>query len=144
MSKGSRGRPVYAGSFLRERRIVLEDSLAAQSATLRLIFVHEVLHFAWWRLGNGSRSSFGKLLAGERAARARGELGESSQVAKDNYQSGPSAGSSQLWRDYVCESFCDTGAWLWAGVEDHDSFQLAARWKAKRSTWFRALPLLRV
>lgn len=144
MSKGNRGRAVYAGSFLRERRIVLEDSLKTQPSSLRLILGHEILHFAWWRLGNTRRAGFSELLACEYAAGARGELGESSLVAKDNYHSGRHAGGLQLWRDYVCESFCDTGAWFLAGVKDHDTFRLAGRWKRRRATWFQSLPPLRV
>ena len=144
LSKGGRGRPVYAASFLRERRVVLEDSLTRDPPRLRLIFTHEVLHFAWWRLGNTRRTDFGALLTEECAARPRGELGESSLVAKDAYLSGSGEGKPRLWRDYVCESFCDTGAWLFSGVEDHDSFQLAARWKSRRAAWFRSLPELRV
>ena len=144
LSKGGRGRPVYAASFLRERRVVLEDSLTRRSSHLRLILIHEILHFAWWRLGNARRTDFSTLLAEECAARARGELGESSLVAKDAYLSGGGEGKSRLWRDYVCESFCDTGAWILSEIKDHDSFQLAARWKTRRAAWFRSLPELRV
>jgi hypothetical protein len=144
LSKGGLGRPVYAASFLRERRVVLEDSLKTDPPHLRLIFTHEILHFAWWRLGNARRTDCSVLLAEELAARARGELGESSLVAKEVYLSSSSESKPRLWRDYVCESFCDTGAWLWSSVEDHDSFQLAARWKTRRAAWFRSLPALRV
>ena len=30
------------------------------------------------------------------------------------------------WRRYVCESFCDTSAWLCAGLRPHDEYTLAA------------------
>jgi hypothetical protein len=129
---------------LRERRVVIEDSLTLRPLELRLIVIHELLHFAWWRLGNARRIGFGALLAEECVARTHGELGESSLVAKDAYLSGDGDGKERLWRDYVCESFCDTGAWIFSGIEDHASFQLASRWKTRRAAWFRSLPALRV
>jgi len=40
------------------------------------------------------------------------------------------------WREYLCESFCDTGAWLYAGVKGHDEYTLAARFRKRRRAWF--------
>jgi hypothetical protein len=125
-----RGTPVYAASFICERRIVLEEKLLRQKRLFRLILVHELFHFVWARLGNEKRSAFSRLLAAERKARARGELGESAQVRKDLLN------VADCWRDYVCESFCDTAAWFYARVRKHESFTLAKRWQVRRAAWF--------
>ena len=68
--------PVHAGSFLRERRIAFD----CRRDEFARVFVHEVFHFAWLRLGNPRRRSFEALLSGEWEARARGELGWSAEV----------------------------------------------------------------
>ncbi len=64
-------------------------------------------------------------------ARARGELGESSHVRKAKLVAG-----ANCWKEYVCESFCDTAAWLYSGVRQHEEFKLADRWKNWRKNWF--------
>jgi len=96
---------------------------------LRLIAVHEIFHFVWARLGNTARREFAALLEAERAGRARGELGESSCHAK-------SLLNEASWLDYVCEGFCDTAAWLYAGVKRHREFKLGRRWRDRRKQWF--------
>lgn len=121
--------------------MVLEDTLATRPSDLRLILTHEILHFVWWRLGNRRRADFQILLRAEEAAAARGEIGESSLVAK-MAANASGRGGEVRWKQYACESFCDTGAWLFAGVQDHSSFKLAARWRTKRASWFRTLPPL--
>jgi hypothetical protein len=49
---------------------------------------------------------------------------------------GPRTG--RAWRDYVCESFCDTAAWLYSGVRRHPEFTLAPRFRERRAAWFEA------
>ncbi len=120
------GTPVHAASFIRKRSIVLETGLLRNRQALRLIVVHEIFHFVWVRLGNAARQDFTNLLVKERRSRARGELGESAAAKK----------SLPAWRDYVCESFCDTAAWMYAGVENHVEFTLSARWRNQRKAWF--------
>jgi hypothetical protein len=127
-----RGTPVYAASFIRNREIILESSLLLNEPAFRFIFAHEVFHFLWARMGNKLRQSYDALLRHEYGRRARGELGESSAVKKVDC-----AGSFRCWKDYVCESFCDTGAWLYSGVKECEAFTLAARWRRKREDWFR-------
>jgi hypothetical protein len=126
LSCSQHGTPVHAASFIRKRRIVLESELLRQPRKLRLILVHEIFHFVWARLGNATRQSFGSILERERQSGARGELGESAAAKK-------ALGS---WKDYVCESFCDTAAWMYAGVNRHSDFTLAARWRNQRRAWF--------
>jgi hypothetical protein len=121
-----RGVAVHAATFIRRREIILETELTRKPSDLRLITVHEIFHFAWARLGNSARRAWTALLEAESAARSRGELGESSSVKK----------SPGCTRDYVCESFCDTAAWLYAGVRRSRHFTLAERWSGRRRAWF--------
>jgi hypothetical protein len=122
----NRGTAVHAASFIRRREIVLESELLTK-AELPLIVVHEVFHFVWVRLGNRLRASYAALLAEERRGKARGELGESSMVKKQ-------AGGNS--KDHVCESFCDTAAWLYAPAATCGHVTLAKRWRLRRRTWF--------
>jgi hypothetical protein len=117
---------------------VLETELARQPRLLQLILIHELLHFVWLRLGNKVRRQFAELLAEEHAHRARGELGESSAVKKSLLSRRDCVTSSNRWRGYVCESFCDTGAWLYSGPKQNVPFRLSARWRKRREIWFEA------
>jgi hypothetical protein len=127
-----RGVAVHAASFVRERRIVLETELLRNPRLLRLILVHELFHFIWVRLGNARRATYAALIQAEIEAGARGELGESSETKKATC--GPAG--TLAWRDYVCESFCDTAAFFYAGVRRHSTFTLAKRWIRRRRNWF--------
>jgi len=137
LSRADRGTQVYAATYIRRRKMVLETSLLADPAALRFIFVHELFHFVWVRLGNKTRDEYSGLLLAEIARRARGELGESSAVKKaelrDDHGVLP---SSALWRDYVGESFCDSAACLFTGRTVHEGPKLAKRWTAIRRDWF--------
>jgi hypothetical protein len=137
LSRADRGTPVYAATYIRRRRMVLEASLLAHPAALRFIFVHELFHFVWVRLGNRMRHEYSDLLSREMARNARGELGESSLVKKAElkrrFESSPSCA---LWRDYICESFCDSAACILTGAPVHDGLKLATRWIAIRRDWF--------
>jgi hypothetical protein len=126
------GTAVHAASFIRERRVVLERELLTNPALLRLILVHEFFHFIWPCLSNELRESYSGLLETELGSGARGEIGESSSVRKDAFAAG-----GRCWKEYVCESFCDTGAWLYSGIERHRTFRLAIRWQKARRNWFR-------
>lgn len=134
------GHPVYAGTFIRKRRVVLDSELAAKPSELLRILTHELFHFAWARLSNQARRSYEDLLWRELKQRARGELGWSAETRKLGL-SGNSASSPysrRKWRDYACESFCDTAAWLYSGVARHPEFTLAPRHRKRRAEWFQA------
>src|SRR5579871_5753136 len=73
---------VHAGAFLRERRIAFEPALADDRVEFARIFVHEVFHFVWLRLGNSRRWSFESLLQRELLRHSRGELGWSAEWRK--------------------------------------------------------------
>jgi hypothetical protein len=127
-----RGTAVHAASFIRERRILIEAQLVRDPRQFRLILIHELFHFVWARLSNGKRAAFAGLLATEFGAGARGEMGESAELKKC---ARPLPGSA-AWRDYVCESFCDTAATVYSGFETHPAFTLAQRWSSRRRAWF--------
>src|ERR1022692_3638234 len=75
-------RAVHAGAFIRERRIAFDAELAADPQEFARIFVHEIFHFVWLRLGNARRWSYEALLREEMRGRARGELGWSAEWRK--------------------------------------------------------------
>src|SRR3954447_3092111 len=133
------GTAVHAASFIRNRSITLESALLSRPNTAKLIFVHEIFHFVWARLSNSRRREFSHLLVSEIRRGAAGELGESSAVKKSGVLRGNSVDStSRRWRDYVCESFCDTAAFAFATVAECEDFTLADRWKGVRKEWFGA------
>jgi len=132
-----RGVAVHAATFLRERRIILDKALLRRPRELRRIFIHELLHFVWWKLGNPKRLSWEALLAGELQKRARGELGWSAEIRKERLTQRDIAERSRAWREYCCESFCDTGASILFAGRKHDEFTLAARYRQRRESWFR-------
>jgi hypothetical protein len=82
------------------------------------------------------RRDFETLLAAECAAGARGELGWSAEWRKRELAEQAVRERSRRWREYCCESFCDTAAWLYAGVADHAEFTLAPRFRRSRQAWF--------
>jgi hypothetical protein len=133
-----RGVAVHAASFLRARQIILRTELLAEPHVFRFIFVHELFHFVWARLGNPLRAEFAALVRHEQTARTRGELGESSSLKKERLGSADCLANSRAWRDYVCESFCDTAAWLYSDMGRNAAGTLAKRWRDRRARWFRA------
>jgi hypothetical protein len=131
------GRPVHAASFVRARKIVLDTALLRRPHLLRSILLHEIFHFVWVRLGNRKRWEFAAILHRELRNHAGGEIGESSGVQKERLLKHGRVSASRAWRDYVCEAFCDTAAWLYAGGTA-SSPDLAARWRGYRERWFQA------
>ena len=129
---GGRRGAVHAGTFVRERRMAFDCS----RAEFPRIFVHEVFHFIWARLGNPARHSYERLVKGEWQAGARGELGWSAEWRKRALAAGDVQRRGRRWREYCCESFCDTAAWLYSGAARHDEFTLAGDRRARRRAWF--------
>ncbi len=136
LSGKNAGSPVHAGTFLRKRRIVLDTNLLEDSAELARIWVHELFHFVWRRLGNPTRRSFEEVIAQEIRSKIPGELGWSSELRKRALHREDPIRRTRRWREYVCESFCDTAAWLFAGLDRHDEFRLLARARKRRRDWF--------
>lgn len=130
------GTPVHAGSFIRQRRIVLDTALLRRPREHGRILVHELFHFAWVRLGPAERESWAALLTREAKAHARGELGWSAELTKSRIGPNDRAANHQRWRRYLSEAFCDTAAWLFAGIARHPEFTLARRYRLARRAWF--------
>jgi hypothetical protein len=126
---------VHAGAFIRERRIAFDAKLACDPQEFARIFVHEIFHFAWLRLGNPRRWSYEALLREELKRRARGELGWSAEWRKRALPA-HDIRRTRRWREYACESFCDTAAWLFSGVPAHSEYTLAGRFRERRRQWF--------
>jgi hypothetical protein len=128
--------PVHGGAFLRERRILFDCT----PTEFRRIFAHELFHFVWLRAGNPRRISFERLIALEMERGARGELGWAAESRKVKLANADRRLRTRRWREYCCESFCDTAAWLYSGVAQHPEFTLAISWRERRRRWFeRAL-----
>jgi hypothetical protein len=144
LSDANQGRAVHAASFLPQRRIVLESQLAQRPLELHLVLTHEIFHFVWWRLGNQARSEYDALIRNEIKNSAKGELGESSAVAKEGLVNCSPAWQAASWRSYLSESFCDTAGWVYSSVDRHSWFQLAAKWRTIRASWFAAQSRFRV
>jgi len=137
ISGGTKGTQVHAASYLRNRRIVLAAELLGDPRELRRIFLHELLHFAWLRLANTDRANWEAVIREEWRGKARGELGWSAEWRKQRLRAGWS--SRRRWREYLCESFCDTGAWVCGRVGRHEEFTLGKTWRNRRRRWWRAL-----
>jgi hypothetical protein len=125
LSRGKVGNPVHAGSELRAREMVLDSDLLANPLELERIFVHEIHHFVWVRLGNARRRRYEDLLACEIHGGARGELGWSAESLKRELSEEDVLRRSRRWREYVCESFCDAAAWMYSRARRHDEWTLS-------------------
>jgi hypothetical protein len=123
----------HGAAFLRKRRIAFDCT----RAEFPRVFVHELFHFAWLRAGNPLRRSFEDLLAAEWRVGTRGELGWSAELRKSRLAPRDVRLRTRRWREYCCESFCDTAAWLYSGIPRHEEFTLARRFHAARRAFFR-------
>lgn len=135
---GGRGREVHAASFLNRRRVVFDSALAAKPRELRRILIHELFHFVWRRLGNPLRAAWDTILQAEFHRRARGELGWSAELEKQKLDRTDSERRGGPWRQYCCESFCDTAAWFFLRGR-HGEYTLSPRFRARREAWFETL-----
>src|ERR1700682_4167200 len=132
--KAERGREVHAGCFLRQRRIVLDAALKTRPRELARILTHELFHFAWLRLRDPQRPRDGDLLQDEIRKRVRGELGWSAERMKATLRRADRARRTRAWREYVCESFCDSAAWLLAGSAGNQEYTLPTAARRARRT----------
>jgi hypothetical protein len=130
------GAPAHAATYLRKRRMVIEEALMADPDEFARIFVHELFHFVWLRLGNAKRRGYEQVVRQEWSRGVRGELGWSAEWRKQELTRRDSADRTRRWREYCCESFCDTAAWLYAGVRGHAEFTLAKPARVARDRWF--------
>jgi hypothetical protein len=137
LSKSAQGHAVYAGSFLRQRKIVLDELMLRTPRVLERIFVHEVFHFAWSKLGAKLRSSYEQLLVAEFEVGVEGELGWSAESLKQQLTASDREKRTRRWKDYVCESFCDTAGWLFGSATRYSEMTLGRAERDLRRRWFR-------
>lgn len=137
LSKSPKGDAVYAGCFLQKRKIVLDEIMLQTPRVLERIFVHEVFHFVWSKLGNELRASFEQLIAREYDDNVTGELGWSAESMKLALARSDRENRTRRWKDYLCESFCDTAGWLFGSARRYSEMTLGRHERAARRRWFR-------
>jgi hypothetical protein len=128
------GNAAHAATFIRQRLIILDGELRRNPREHRRILVHELFHFVWVRLGNQKRRAWEELLESERSFKARGEAGWSSEWRKRRLQARDVTRRTRKWREYCCESFCDTAAHIATGTRAEVT--IALRRLAGRRAWF--------
>jgi hypothetical protein len=138
VSGGDYGSPVHAGSFLRERRIVLDRALLRSPAERDRILAHELFHFVWWRSGRKMRAAYEALIAAEFDSGKTGEMAWSAEWRRNDLISGDREGRTRRWREYLCESFCDTAAAYALGIESHPEITLGPGARRRRHQWMAA------
>lgn len=129
------GIPIHAGSHIRRREMVIDTDLLGDRVELCRIFVHEVGHFVWAKLGNNRRRGYEALLQDEFQSGAPGELGWSAERLKQKLRPEDRRNKTRRWRDYVCESFCDTAAWKYSRARSHAEWTLAGPKRDCREEW---------
>ena len=125
-----------AGASIPRRLILLDKSVLARRGEFERILIHELFHFAWVRLSNQQRVAWEQLLARELREQVKGELGWSAEWRKEVLTRADARLRTPKWRRYACESFCDSAAWMFAGLRTHDEFTLAAASGHERRRWF--------
>jgi hypothetical protein len=129
--------PHSAATSIPRRLILLDAEVLARRGEFERILVHELFHFAWVRLSNEKRWSWEQVLREEFTSRAPGELGWSAEWRKAKLGRTDARRRTARWRRYACESFCDTAAWLYAGLRAHHEFTLPASARRLRRAWFQ-------
>ena len=125
-----------AGASIPRRLILLDAIVLARPGEFERILIHELFHFVWVRLSNHRRAAWEHVLAEELQLLVKGELGWSAECRKQALARTDARRRTLRWRPYVCESFCDTAAWVFAGLRAHDEFTLAASSRRRRRHWF--------
>jgi hypothetical protein len=129
------GNPAHAATSIIGRFIVLDPSLKKRPREHHRILLHEYFHFAWVRLGNPRRREWEAFLAREWNSGGRGEAGWSAEWRKQKLTVEDVSRRSRRWREYCCESFCDTGAWIKGGIDTEVTLAVSRR--RARIAWFR-------
>jgi len=128
--------PHLAATSIPRRVILLDSAVFSRPGDFERILAHEIFHFVWVRLSNQTRRRWEEILAAEIGLRAFGELGWSSEWRKKKLRASDRRRRTPAWRRYVCESFCDTAAWLFAHLRTHEEFTLATPARTLRRAWF--------
>ena len=126
-----------AATNIRRRLILLDREVLALRGDFERILMHEIFHFVWVRLSNPVRRDWERLLESEIGRHAPGELGWSAESRKHKLKPRSAVLRTTAWRHYACESFCDSAAWMFAGLRSHEEFTLAPRFRPARRAWLR-------
>jgi hypothetical protein len=135
LRSGPPGLAVHAASLLPQREMVFDRGLLDDAPELLRIFSHEVFHFVWRRLSRQRREAWMDLLTAEKA---KGELGWSAERLKEQLSATDRQQRTRRFRDYACESFCDTAAWFHS-PRVHDEYTLAVAARRRRERFFLTL-----
>lgn len=127
--------PHVGASSIPHRTIYLSREVLSERGEFERILVHELFHFVWVRLSNAARWDWEELLQAEFRRRIPGELGWSAELRKLKLTTADRRERSIKWRHYACESFCDTGAYLHAGLYRHEEYTLPAAAIRRRRGW---------
>ncbi len=131
--------PHLAATSIPRRIIYLDREVLTQRGDFERILVHELFHFVWVRLSNALRRDWEQVLAHELQQRAKGELGWSAEWRKDKLTARDRRSRTPAWRQYACESFCDSAARVYSGLVKHDEFTLSSPWVKRRTAWLQNL-----
>ena len=118
---------------------MLDSALKERPRELRRILLHELAHFLWRSLGNPQRLSYERLLAAELEQGVSGELGWSSEWRKQQLSPADRKQRTRRWREYCCESFCDSAAWFHSGIGRHPEWTLPASSRHARRSFLKVL-----
>ena len=105
---------------------------------LERIFVHEVFHFVWSKLNHATRRSWDSLIRAEMENGVRGEFAWSAELAKQRVTPDSMANHTRRWKDYLCESFCDTAAYCFGNTLPHSEMTLDSFTRRSRRAWVSA------
>ncbi len=139
LSGGGRGTEVHAGSFLLERRIVLDSALCRDAAERDRILLHEIFHFVWWKLGRPKRSAYEALIQTELTTGVRGEMGWSAESRKQGLTPSDCLQRTRRYGEYLCESFCDTAPVHLLSLDKHREVTLSLRARKRRLSWMEEM-----
>lgn len=118
---------------------MLDLELRSDPGEMSRIVLHELFHFVWLRLGNPARRSWENLVRSQIRRGAGGELGWSAEHRLLALRGRDLARRTRRWRDYLCESFCDSAAWMYGTLRSHAEFTLKPAFRGERRRWFAAL-----
>jgi hypothetical protein len=127
----------HAATFLHRRLILLDQALLRDKGESERILAHEIFHFVWWK-GPLIRKDYEVLIRREFAAGSPGEMGWSADWRKQALRTGDVRNNSRRFREYLCESFCDSCACLLLGISQHEEITLPASARKIRRRFFEA------
>lgn len=119
--------------------MVLDAELRRRPGELARIGLHELFHLVWVRLSNAERHRWEELIRRQLALGSSGELGWSAEERLVRLRPADIAARTRRWRDYVCESFCDSAAWAFGRLRRHEEFTLPEPFRRERRQLLEAM-----